>query len=202
MKDLQFITFITFSTRTPQLPLKNVPQNIFIPTVFVVNYAWNTTPIDGTYIIRSMLVIGWQLHYPIDINMNTLPTIKPNNAQATLDQLKFIVTFSQFSSFILNIIIEEHHTAHDECINNNHHIVILQIGDIVVDQIEIYIDISKNQVAKLSYAVRSLYRIISSISHDNYFVKKFNKPSSSDLKFMTYDRYPIPHLLNLINQPT
>ena len=60
-------------------------KNVFIPTVIVAGYAWNTTPIDGTYIIRSMLVIGWELHYPIDINMNALPTINPNNAQATLD---------------------------------------------------------------------------------------------------------------------
>ena len=52
-------------------------------------------------------------------------------------------------------------------------------------------DIFKSIVAKLSYCVRSSYQIIYSTGCGSYFVRKINKPDSTELKFMAYDLYTL-----------
>ena len=52
-------------------------------------------------------------------------------------------------------------------------------------------DIFKSIVAKLSYCVRSSYQIIYSTDCGSYFVRKINKPDSTELKFMAYYLYTL-----------
>ena len=47
-------------------------KNIFVPTGIAVGYAWNSTPIDGAYILRSILAIGRELHFLLYVNINVL----------------------------------------------------------------------------------------------------------------------------------
>lgn len=37
-------------------------------------YAWNASPIDGTDIVRSVLAIGHELRFPLDISLADIPT--------------------------------------------------------------------------------------------------------------------------------
>ena len=62
--------------------------DIFIPVGIAAGYAWNSAPIDGTDILRSISAIGRELHFPIDINLSALPKLAHNNGQAALDYLK------------------------------------------------------------------------------------------------------------------
>ena len=45
----------------------------------------------------------------------------------------------------------------------------------------------KEQVAKLCYNVRGPDQIIRTIGHGSYFVRKFHRSDSPELKFMAYD---------------
>ena len=105
-------------------------NDIFVPASIASAYAWNSTPIDGTDIIRSVPAIGRALHFPLDINLNAVPKLIQNNAQATLDYLDFTNSHRHFSSSILNILIENCRTAHAERINNTTNLVLLKAGDI------------------------------------------------------------------------
>ena len=105
-------------------------NDIFVPASIASAYAWNSTPIDGTDIIRSVPAIGRALHFPLDINLNAVPKLIQNNAQATLDYLDFTNSHRHFSYSILNILIENCRTAHAERINNTTHLVLLKAGDI------------------------------------------------------------------------
>ena len=84
--------------------------------------------------------------------------------------------------------------AHTERINHSRNIVILHIGDIA--RAAIQISLSKNIVAKLSYSFRDPYQISGEIGFGSHFVRKLNKPDSSELKFVNYDYIPFRRRLN------
>ena len=52
--------------------------------------------------------------------------------------------------------------------------------------------LSKNEFATSSYSIQVSFQIIRNKGFGSYFVRKFNKPDSSKLKFMAYDLYPLP----------
>ena len=82
-------------------------NDIFVPASIAAAYAWNSAPIDGTDIIRSVPAIGRSLYFPLDINLNAAPKSIQNNAQATLDFLNFTNSHRHFASTILKILIED-----------------------------------------------------------------------------------------------
>ena len=107
-------------------------NDIFVPACIAAGYAWNSAPIDGTDIIRSIPAIGREPRFPIDINFSALPKLAHNSSQSALDLSKLIDYSHHFSSSILKFLIEDRRTAHAERINNNRNIVVLEPGDIVM----------------------------------------------------------------------
>ena len=93
-------------------------NDVFVPASIAATCVWNSVPIDGTDIIRSIPVIGRALNFPLDINLNAAPKLIQNNAQATLDFLNFTNSRRHFASTVLKILIEDRRTAHAERINN------------------------------------------------------------------------------------
>ena len=109
-------------------------NDIFAPVNITFGYVWNSAPIDGINIIRSIPAIGRELRFPIDIYLNDLPEMTRNNGQSVLYYLKFTDSPRHFSSAILKILIEDRRTAHAERINNTRNLIVLQPGDIVMAQ--------------------------------------------------------------------
>ena len=48
-------------------------NNIFVPVSIATDYAWNSTPIDATDIVRSISAIDREFHFYIDVSLNSLP---------------------------------------------------------------------------------------------------------------------------------
>ena len=153
--------------------------NIFVPDGIAAGYAWNSAPINGTDILRSIPAIGRELKLPLDINLNAMPKLVQNNANAALEYLKLTDSSRSFSSSILKILIEDPRISHTERINNFRNLVVLHAGDIVMARTAIQSDLSKHKAAKLSYSVRGPFQIIRNAEFDSYFVRKLNKPDSS-----------------------
>ena len=63
-------------------------NDIFVPAGIATGYTWNSAPIDGTDILRSIPTIGRELHFPIDINLSALPKLAHNSGQIALEYLK------------------------------------------------------------------------------------------------------------------
>ena len=165
--------------------------NIFVPVGIAVGYAWNSVPINGTDILRSIPAIGRQLKFSLDINLNAILKLVQNNANAVLGYLKLTDSSRSFSSSILKIIIEDRRISYDERINNSTNLVVLHAGDIVMARTAVQCDLSKHKVAKLNYSVRGPFQIIRNTWFGSYFVQKLNKLDSPELKFMAYDLYPL-----------
>ena len=107
-------------------------NDILVPVSIATAYAWNSAPIDDTDIIRSIPAIGIVLHFPLDINFNTVPKMIENNAEAVLGYLNITNSYRHFSSSILKILIEDRQITHTERIDNSRNHVILHAGKIVI----------------------------------------------------------------------
>lgn len=105
---------------------ERVTNYFFVPVGIVAGYTWNSVPMDGTHIIRSIQSIDRELHFHIDINMNILSTMNRNNAQITmLNYLNFIKSTRHSFSSILKIFVEDRRPTYIERINNNRNCVVL-----------------------------------------------------------------------------
>ena len=101
-KDLtveHFHRFITIATE------EHNTDDIFVPAYVADGYAWNSVPINGTYILRSILAIGCEFHLILDISLNALPKLMRNNGQAILDYLKLTDSSRHFSTSILKFLL-------------------------------------------------------------------------------------------------
>ena len=75
-------------------------------------YAWNSAPIDGTDILHSVVAIGREFRFSIDINLSALPQLTHNNIQSIIDYLRLVGSIGLFSSSILKLSIEDRRTIH------------------------------------------------------------------------------------------
>ena len=97
--------------------------NIFVFAGITAGYSWNSAPIDGTDILCRILVIGRELKFSLDINLNTMPKLVQYNTNAALYYLKLTGSSRNFSSSILKILIEDLRITHTESIDNSRNLV-------------------------------------------------------------------------------
>ena len=97
-----------------------------------------------------------------------------------------------FIFFNFKVINKDRKPVHAERVNNNKHVVQLDVGDIVMARTAIQSDHSTNKVAKLSYQARGLFSIVKCTGRGSYLVRKLYKPDSPGLKFMVTDLHPLP----------
>ena len=169
-----------------------VTNDIFVAAGVAAGYAWNSSPIDGTDILRSVPAIGRELRFPLDVNISALPALVTNNADSVISYLRLTDTNRHFATAILKILIEDRRDTHAELINHSRNIVSMQPGDLFMARTAVQSDKSKDKVAKLSYAVRGPFQIIRGTGRGGYIVRKLNKPDSPELKFMSEDLCILP----------
>ena len=100
-------------------------NNIFFPAGIATRYAQNSAPIDGTDILRSILAIGRDLHFPLDIDLDAVPKLTQNSAHTALEYFKLTNFSRNYSSSILKILIEYRRATHADRINNSRNLAIL-----------------------------------------------------------------------------
>ena len=100
-----------------------------------------------------------------------------------------------FSTYILNILIENRRTTRAERVNNNINLVILKPGNIFMVRTAIKSDKKKEKFVKVYYVVRGPYQILRNTGHGSYFVKKLHILDSPELKCMSYDLCRLPSSL-------
>ena len=164
----------------------------FVEAGISAGYAWNSAPIDGTDIIRSIPAIGRELRFPLDISLTALPKLTDNRANSVVEYLRLTDKDRIFSTEILKILIEDRRTAHRDRINNNRNVVTLLLGDVVMTRREVMSDKAKNKVGKLTYQVSGPFVITKATGHGSYYARKLKDKNSAEQKFMAEDLYPLP----------
>ena len=118
----------------------------FIEAVIVAGYAWNSSPIDGTDIIRSIPAIGRELKFPIDIFSASFPLLTSNQADSVVKYLCLTHSSKHSATEILKRLIEDRRTVYHDRINNHRNIVSFVVGDVVMARREVQSNTSINKV--------------------------------------------------------
>ena len=80
-------------------------------------YAWNTSPIDGTDIIRSVSVIGQELRYHFYISLTDTPAMIDNPSDSVTQYSRYLQRGILFSQHLLVHFVEDWRLIHREHIN-------------------------------------------------------------------------------------
>ena len=172
-------------------------NDVFVAASIAAEYYWNSSPIDGTDILRSIPAIGCELQFPLDVDTSVLPSLVTNNADSFISYLRLTDTNRHIVTAILKIPIEDQRDTHAKRINNNRNMVSMRPGDLVMTRTAVQRDNSKDRVAKLSYTVRGPFKIIRGTGREGYTFRKLNKPDSPELKFLSEGLYILPPSLKL-----
>ena len=155
-------------------------------------YAWNTSHIDDTDIMQSVPAIGWELKFPLDIDLVELPSVIDNASDSVSSYLRYINNDVEFLRVILAWFADDRRTVHHEWENEKWHLIVFEVGDVVMVHSEIQSKKEKKIVAILLYQTRRPYVIISKASVGTYNCRKYGKPNGSIKRFHMEDLYLLP----------
>ena len=139
-----------------------------------------------------MSAIGRELKFPLDINLQDLPTPSENDGERLVNYIRHMGREVPFVKGILALILEDRRVERSERINETRNLIQYKVGDIVMARVAIQSDSSKNKVAKLMYKSKGPYVIVEDSGTGSYECRKYGKPNGATSKFLTEDLYLLP----------
>ena len=83
-----------------------VSHDVFFQNGKTYQYAWNSSPIDGTEVVSIIEDVGRELIFSLDRELLTTPTLNLDNNQALFNYFRDVSKNSQFALPVLQILIE------------------------------------------------------------------------------------------------
>ena len=170
-------------------------HKIFIQNAKTSQYAWNSAPIDGTDVTRSMAAIGREFRFPLDVSFLPDPKLNDKNQTALHRYLRDVSNDSKFATSIVQVLIEERRLAHVERHNNTlpkNAAPEFKVGDVVKAHVQVQSNASTGTVRKLSYRARGPFQIIRDLGHNSFEVQRYGKPDSQIRKYKSTELYLLP----------
>jgi hypothetical protein len=168
---------------------------VFVEGAHTAAYAWNSSPIDGTDIIRSVPAVGRPFRFPFDLSLSSPPTPTQSQAADVHAFLRLAAPTTSFSEQVLRTLTEERRSIHRERANAARNPVAFQIGDLVMARVQVNSNAASGVVAKLSYRKRGPYEIVGSSGFGSYDVRRYGQPDSTVLKYPTQSLSALPPAL-------
>lgn len=135
-------------------------HNGFVRTAKTAQFAWNSAPIDGTDVVRSLAAVGRAFRFPLDVELSPSPTLNDESNSHLYQYLRDVSNESQFALSIVQILVEERRQSHQDHHNKNKTQPSFKVGDIVKAHVQVQSNAAKGQVGKLSYQARGPFKII------------------------------------------
>jgi hypothetical protein len=157
-------------------------NRVFLEAAETLCYAWNSAPITGTDLSRSLLVVGREFRFPIDIVNNRHITYN-------IDEIKIrsfandLVSLLTKCREVYALLIQEQRTMHREYRNAQlKHPKKFKLNDIVFTNVQIQSNSKTNQVKKLSYTRRGPYKIVKLHPSGSYDLVSIASKSNTTIK--------------------
>ena len=150
----------------------------FKRNVLVSAYGWNSAPIDGTNIVRSIPAVGREFRFPLDTKNLPLPPLNDLNNSVLLPYLQEIGTESETATSILQLLIEDRRHQHKQRHNASKSPSNLQVGDVVTAHVQVQSNSKTGDVKKLSYRSRGPFLIVKDKGFGTFEVQPYNNPSA------------------------
>ena len=107
-------------------------NQVFVETSHCAAYAWNSSCIDGTNIIRSVVAVGREFKFPLDLSLQDPPISVDGNVYAVHSFLRLAQTNSRFAMNVLQLLTEERRSYHRERANETRNQRLFELGDLVM----------------------------------------------------------------------
>ena len=134
-------------------------------------YAWNAGPIDGTDLSRSLVVIGREFPFPIDLSP-AIPRDAAGEGQQALDHFEAASPLLYKQRELLNVLNAERRLRHRELRNDGKNNLAFDIGDIVIVRKQVKSVASKNISAKLLFKTKGPYRVVCQLNPNSYLLQR------------------------------
>jgi hypothetical protein len=158
-------------------------NTVFVEAAHTAACAWNSSPIDGTDIIRSVPAVGRPFRFPFDLSFAPAPTPISDQASDVHAFLRLAGPTAQFAKQMLRILTEEHRAIHRERANESRSTSIaFAVGNLVMACVQVNGDASTGSVAKLSCRKHGPYKIIEATGSGAYLVRCHDSPTAPLLK--------------------
>ena len=164
----------------------------FVEVAMVSAYAWNSMPVDGTDIIRSIPAIGRPFRFPMDVAIAPFPPLITDAANSTVQYIRSISKDAFFARELTTWLAEERRQRHRERANSTKSAIKYNVGDMVMARVQVKSSAAQDKVGKLSIESRGPFKITEDHNNSSYTMVPFDKPDGAPRKYMAQDIYALP----------
>ena len=151
---------------------------VALECILLLLYAWNSCPIPGTDISRSMVAVGREFQFPIDYSSQAHWQLTTSPPASAISYSKDLATRLSYCREIATILIHEHRAWHRELVNDRRPAPrIYAVGDIVFARRAVRSDAQREIVDKLTYAYTGPWRIAATLAGGSYSLVHCKHPS-------------------------
>ncbi len=157
-------------------------MRVFIEGALTAMYAWNSAPVAGTDLSRSLLVTGREFKFPIDFQNRRHITTTSSESDITSFADVTLELMAKCRE-VFKTLIDEHRTLHRELRNAQLlHPRKFKKGDIVFTKVQVQSNKRRGKSGKLTYSRRGPYRIVEVCKGGSYMLRKIDATSKSIIK--------------------
>jgi hypothetical protein len=160
---------------------------VILESLLLLLHAWNSCPVLGTDISRSLVAVGRKFAFPIDYSSGKHWQLMSSPATVKSYSKQLAVRLSACRE-VAELLVNEQRTWHRALINSRRRDPrIYSPGDIVFAWRATRSDASRERIGKLEYKFTGPWRIVESLNGGSYSIahclhpKRFKKKHASDL---------------------
>jgi hypothetical protein len=147
-------------------------KGVYIPASALATFAWNSAPIDGTDIVRSVPAVGWEFKFPFNFEYVQSPTISEHKASAIHEYLTLAGNNGRFSGEIIKLLLEEKHMIQREKINEGRRVIQYNVNVVVTVRVQVQSDASRGRVTKMMYKSKGPFVFMSSLHNGMHMLQR------------------------------
>ena len=155
---------------------------VALEAILLLLYAWNSCPVPGTDISRSLVAVGWEFAFPIDFSSGKHWELN-SSPSTVVSYSKELATRLSACRQVAELLVREQRLYHRELINARRPDPrINSLGDIVFARRAVKSDAARGHVDKLQYAFTGPWRISAILPGASYELEHYDKPSKKEKK--------------------
>jgi hypothetical protein len=150
--------------------------------ILLLIYAWNSAPIPGTDLPRSLVVCGRVFTFPIDISASKHLELT-STPESVVSYAKDQAVLLEASRTVAKVLLEEHRSWHRELVNSSRRDPRLyDIGDIVFAKRSTRSDARRGRVGKLMYPMTGPWKIVEKLDGASYKIEHCHSAGRTEKK--------------------
>ena len=152
----------------------------YIEGALLAAYAWNSSPISGTDISKSLLVMSREFNFPVDFATDRTFSTR-NDPEIIHEYTRDLVTVLQESREIYKILIEEQRAMHRELKNAEvSNAIKFKVGDLVLARKQVQSNKAKGRVDKTEYVSTGPWIITADYGNGSYLLQHSQNPEKQE----------------------